>query len=445
MEDAGSGKRTSGAVVRVALEKESENAMMMANRFRYVFLLLLTVMMFVFRKDGTAAPSIIALLVFWTVTIVNTVVLRKHELAWSLAFNYLIVVLDCSIIFAMILMQSAGADGRTDYVLALKNENYWILLFPLILQVLQLRIKPVVLTISFMLAIQYFLVGLALSGHADLTTSFPEARMSGKLYLLDALLKRPVIVIIVGLVTIYSIYRAVSMVRRLADAQQQKVVLSRYFSPGVVEEITANPEVLRRGRRQKVAVLFMDIRDFTGLSEQISPDELVAFLAEFRERMSRVIFATGGSIDKFIGDAILATFGTPRPSPSAGVDSGNAVRAALGMRRELSAINARRLSDNLAPIGIGMGVHCGEVIAGNIGKGDLLEYSVIGDAVNTASRIQDLCKTFGRDLIVSRAVYDNLDVKARKSLRVQPLPATRVKGKGDPLQLLAIAGSPISA
>ncbi len=105
--------------------------------------------------------------------------------------------------------------------------------------------------------------------------------MSGKLYLLDALLKRPIIVIVVGLITIYSIYRAVSMVRRLADAQQQKVLLSRYFSPGVVEEITANPEVVRRGRRQKVAVLFLDIRNFTGLSEQISPDELVAFLAEF--------------------------------------------------------------------------------------------------------------------------------------------------------------------
>ncbi len=115
--------------------------------------------------------------------------------------------------------------------------------------------------------------------------------MSGKLYLLDALLKRPIIVIVVGLITIYSIYRAVSMVRRLADAQQQKVLLSRYFSPRVVEEITANPEVVRRGRRQKVAVLFLDIRNFTGLSEQISPDELVAFLAEFRERMARVIFA----------------------------------------------------------------------------------------------------------------------------------------------------------
>jgi len=395
-------------------------------------------MMFVFRKDGTAAPSIIALVVFWTVTIVNTVVLRNHEPLWPMAFNYLVVVLDCSIIFAMILMQSAGTDGRTDYVLALKNENYWILLFPLILQVLQLRIKPVVATIAFMLAIQYCLVGLALAGHAALTTSFPEARMSGKLYLMDALLKRPVIVIVVGLITIYSIYRAVSMVRRLADAQQQKVVLSRYFSPGVVEEITANPEVLRRGRRQKVAVLFMDIRNFTRLSEQISPDELVTFLADFRERMSRVIFAMGGSIDKFIGDAILATFGTPRPSSSAGQDSWNAVRAALGMRRELVAINARRLSANLETIGIGMGIHCGEVIAGNIGKGDLLEYSVIGDAVNTASRIQDLCKTFGKDVIISWTLYDDLDTGLRRSLPVRQLPATRVKGKSDPLRLLAI-------
>ena len=216
------------------------------------------------------------------------------------------------------------------------------------------------------------------------------------------------------------------MVRRLADAQQQKVLLSRYFSPRVVEEITANPEVVRRGRRQKVAVLFLDIRNFTGLSEQISPDELVAFLAEFRERMARVIFAMGGSIDKFIGDTILATFGTPRPSPSAGADTWNSVKAVLGMRRELRAINVRRLSVNLEPIRVGMGAHFGEVIVGNIGKGDLLEYSVIGDAVNTASRIQDLCKTFRTDLTISRAIYDDLQSERRQQLHVQPLPATRV-------------------
>ncbi len=85
-----------------------------------------------------------------------------------------------------------------------------------------------------------------------------------------------------------------------------------------------------------------------------------------------------------------------------------------------------------------MGVHFGEVIAGNIGKGDLPEYSVIGDAVNTASRIQDLCKTFRTGLIISRAIYDDLPSEQRQQLQVQPLPATRVKGKGDPSTLLAI-------
>lgn len=432
------GQGASLPLVAAALDNESLNAMAVANRFRYVFLLLLSAVMLAFRNDATALPSAVALLFFWISALANTVVLRHGDLKLSHAFNYFIAVLDCTIIFLMILFQAGLATGRADFVLALKNENYWILLFPLIMQVLQLRTRPVIVTLVLMLAIQYCLVALALADHAALTTSFQEARMGAKVYLMDALLKRPAIVIVVGLTTLYSIYRAVAMVRRLGETQQRNTALSRYFSPGIVEEITANPDVVQKGRRQKVTILFTDIRDFTRISESIDPGELVSFLADFRERMSRVIFDAGGSIDKFIGDAIMATFGTPRPSPEKGADSRKAVKAALGMRACLEQINTRRQGSQLEPIRMGMGIHTGEVIAGSIGEGDFLEFSVIGDAVNTASRIENLCKTYASDIIISRDVHEELDEGIRASLHLRELPPTQVKGKSQDLHLYAI-------
>lgn len=412
---------------------------MMANRFRYVFLALLSVLTVVFMNDRTALATGIALLFFWVTAVANTIILRRHNLRLSVAFNYIVAVLDCLIIFVMIVFQAELSEQRPDYVLALKNENFWILLFPLLLQSLQFRIKPVVLTLASMLAIQYSLIALALADHAPLTTSFQEARMGGKLFLMDALLKRPAIVIIVGLVIIYSIHRTIQMLRSLEDSKQRSLILSRYFSPEIVKEITATPDIVQSGHRQKVTILFADIRDFTPLSESISPDELVAFLAEFREQMTQVIFASGGSIDKFIGDAIMATFGTPRPSPLAGKDSSNAVTSALGMGERLDAINADRKARQLEPIRIGIGIHSGEAIVGNIGKGNLLEYSVIGDTVNTASRIEDQCKIQGTDIIISSAVYSELDEKVKSTLRVSPLGPTQVKGKKEALQLFAIS------
>jgi adenylate cyclase len=255
---------------------------------------------------------------------------------------------------------------------------------------------------------------------------------------MDALLKRPAIVIIVGLAIVYSIHRTINMLRSLEDSKQRSLILSRYFSPEIVKEITATPDIVQSGRRQKVTILFADIRDFTPLSESISPDELVLFLAEFRERMTRVIFGSGGAIDKFIGDAIMATFGTPRPSPVAGADSRNAVAAALGMREQLGAINADRITKRLEPIRMGIGIHTGEAIVGNIGKGDLLEYSVIGDTVNTASRIEDQCKVQGADIIISSAIYEELDESTRNIIEARPLGQTQVKGKKEPVRLFAI-------
>lgn len=178
-------------------------------------------------------------------------------------------------------------------------------------------------------------------------------------------------------------------------------------------------------------MLFSDIRDFTTLTERLQPSEVVTFLSDYHARMLDEIFAHGGTIDKFIGDAIMVTFGTPNPAHD---DAECAVRAALAMNKALADLNRDRRDCSLPEIRHGIGIHFGPVIAGNIGTEDRLEYTVIGDTVNVASRIQDACKTVGNSLLISEAVKARLP----SDIETEPLPDRRVKGRAEPVQLHAV-------
>ncbi len=209
--------------------------------------------------------------------------------------------------------------------------------------------------------------------------------------------------------------------------------LGRYFSPDVVSRISSEGDALLGigGRAQTVAVMFCDIRDFTRLTEKLPPAEAVALLSDYHARMVEAIFRFGGTIDKFIGDAIMVTFGTPDPRPD---DAERAVRAGLAMNVALAALNAERAQRGAPPIRHGIGIHAGPVIAGNIGTAERLEYTVIGDTVNVASRIQDACKTTGEAFLISDAVAAGLPAE----IGTRPLPAQPVKGREAPVALYAV-------
>ena len=195
--------------------------------------------------------------------------------------------------------------------------------------------------------------------------------------------------------------------------------------------IDADTVVGADGRTQEVAVMFCDIRDFTSLTEKMPPSDVVRFLSQYHALMVEVIFAFRGTIDKFIGDAIMVTFGTPDPSED---DAERSVRAALAMNNALAGLNADRERRGLAAIRHGIGIHFGPVIGGNIGSEDRLEYTVIGDTVNVASRIQDACKSVGEGLLISDAVQRQLP----PDIEVSPLPEQHVKGRQAPVQIYAV-------
>ena len=194
----------------------------------------------------------------------------------------------------------------------------------------------------------------------------------------------------------------------------------------------ANLDVLG-GTKKQVTVLFSDLRDFTQFSENTLPEDVVSMLNEYFEVMVGCIERNGGRVNKFIGDAIMAIWGAPS---SSGDDIGNAIRAALEMRVELDLLNQRRIARKQIPIRIGVGIHSGEVIAGTIGSKMRLEYTVIGDTVNQASRLEASTKAFGLDLLISEEVK----TQAGSAFLIELAGTAEVKGKAEALKMFRVNG-----
>lgn len=223
-------------------------------------------------------------------------------------------------------------------------------------------------------------------------------------------------------------------VRRAVALEQANVQLSRYFSPDVAERIaTADADFMKPGGRVRdVVVLVSDLAGFTPLSHALGPDETLRLLADYQARMTAAIFAEGGSVDKFTGDGILATFGATGVQADA---SARAVRAALGMNRELTRFNAERAARGQPALRQRIGLHAGPALVGNVGTAERLEFTVIGDVVNLASRIEQACKVTGDAILASRAVIEAAGATAVAAARgTIPLP-----GVENPPELLAVA------
>lgn len=212
--------------------------------------------------------------------------------------------------------------------------------------------------------------------------------------------------------------------------------LEAYVSKDVVREVLDNPESYLSklgGQREKVALIVTDLRGFTTMSEEMDSHQLVAQLNEYLSLMVDDIFSRRGSVDKFIGDAILAVWGHVK-SEGPAQDATLAIEAALLMKESLRRLNADWESRGLKTFHMGIGINFGEVIFGNIGSSRKMEPTVIGDAVNTASRLEGLTKDYGRDLLVGEAVADLV----QDSFRLQLIDKVMMKGKTKPLRIYSV-------
>jgi class 3 adenylate cyclase len=223
-----------------------------------------------------------------------------------------------------------------------------------------------------------------------------------------------------------------AMVSGLIERDKVKNALGRFVNPQIAEMVLKN-ELKLGGVKKECVIFFSDIRGFTSISEKLTPEEVVEFLNEYMSVMVNCVNVTHGIVDKFIGDAIMATWGA---AFSKGNDAENAVNSALMMREVLKKFNEGRGSEKKPIIKMGAGLNYGKVIAGQIGSEERLEYTVIGDAVNLASRVESLNKPFGTDILIT----DNLYQKVKDIFRVEKMQSIKVKGKAEPQTIYAVLG-----
>ena len=204
---------------------------------------------------------------------------------------------------------------------------------------------------------------------------------------------------------------AFSIVERVvveqSEKQRARSTLARYLHPDVVKEMIKSPIAEQLGgRRTEVTVLFSDIRGFTTLSERLTPEQVVGLLNEYLSVMTQVIFDHGGTVDKFEGDAILAFYGAPQAHND---DPERAVRTALDMRARLSELDEQWMDLTETPLRIGIGINTGTAVVGNIGSELKMDYTIIGDSVNLASRVQDLTKEYDAPILVTGETKERVE------------------------------------
>ena len=222
------------------------------------------------------------------------------------------------------------------------------------------------------------------------------------------------------------------MVKDLKEKERVKGLFGRYLPKAVQDEVMAHQGELQLGGEEKeVAILFSDIRGFTSISERMSPPELVAMLNDYYTRMIDVLFDNGGTLDKTIGDAIMAVFGAPVNDPEA---AAKAVRTGLQMQEALKGFNAERRAKNLEPFEIGIGINTGVVVAGNLGSNKQFSYTVIGEEVNLASRMCSVAKK--GQVIITEATYR----KVKWQFEFNRLEPVTVKNVSQPVQIYEVLG-----
>lgn len=228
------------------------------------------------------------------------------------------------------------------------------------------------------------------------------------------------------------IYLGVTGYRYMTEEKEKKKIrgaFQYYLTASVVEEMLKNPDKLKLGGEKKdLTVLFSDIRGFTSISEQMTPEGLVRFLNEYLTTMTDIVFKYDGLLDKYMGDAIMAIWGAPLDQPD---HVKRACLAALDMVEELHRLQKKWSAEGMPFLNVGIGVNAGPMVVGNMGSDRRFDYTVMGDSVNLGSRLEGLNKTYGTNIIVSEMTFD----KVKGEFLARELDLVRVKGKDQPVKI----------
>ncbi|SEO85712.1 adenylate/guanylate cyclase [Salinihabitans flavidus] len=409
--------RADNAYTEAALARHKRQGLELAVRARWGVMVVVALMIVVFYRD-LGWGLVYYELIIAAVAFNGWVMLRVGRVGQSRAELFLIFI----DLFLMTLgMVGPNPFAPSEWPLAMLYRNDNFLYFFLILAAGTLAYSwRTVMAIGIWAAVMW-LVALLIA--YSFATPMPELSAALRSALADAprgaalareldpnnfeiglRVQEAMVFLMTAAVLMLSVRRFYALLMTHAGLERERANLSRYFSPNMVEELSHKDEPLKQIRTHDVAVLFIDIVGFTAFAAPRSAQEVVNTLRQFHGRMEREVFRYEGTLDKYLGDGLMATFGTPEAGER---DATQALRAACAMLRSLEEWNADRKMAGEPEICAGIGLHYGPVVLGDIGT-NRLEFTVIGSTVNVASRLEAMTRTLGADLLISDAVRERV-------------------------------------
>jgi adenylate cyclase len=357
-------------------------------------------------------------------------------LAWRRVFHpvipYLFVTFDVILVVLQVLMLAHAMGMQSESVFRLPAAA---LVFVFLIHS-SIRFRPMLVAyaaILFVLLIE-LLPFLRVGDRLRPMERMPPMAQDGMVGLVNYQVVPLTLIALAAFILFVSVRRTRSLLLATINHSARTARLSRYFSPNLAARLADDAsDQLLAGRRQPAAVLFVDIRGFTALGEAMTPDALSAFLADYRHRLVQPVFSHGGTVDKFMGDAIMAVFGSPIQRSD---DAGRALRCAMEILEAAARWSLERERSGQPPVAIGIGAHYGEVFAGAVGCEHLREYTVIGDTVNIAQRLERLSREVDSPLVVSAALLQAAGVEIASEWR--RLPPQQLKGHSESVEVLSL-------
>jgi len=243
----------------------------------------------------------------------------------------------------------------------------------------------------------------------------------------------PSLGVVIGVMLFYLTRTGIAYILTLQSQRAIRKAFAMYVSREVVNELIENPDKLvLGGEKRELTIMFTDLANFTSVCEKLTPEQVSQLLTEHMTAMTYIVMKNRGTVDKFIGDAIMAFWNAPLDDPNHAL---NACRSALGMQEEMSLLRERLLKMGLPEIHMRIGINTGEVVVGNMGSTDRFDYTAIGDSVNLASRLEGVNKLYGSSILVSETTA----LKVRDQLPIQLIDRVRVKGKEQPINIYWLA------
>jgi adenylate cyclase len=423
--------------IEIAFAAEERNGLKLAFKLRLVALCLVALFLTGVNPFPQALYYYALFLGFVVIGAISLVPRRDHlgPPAWT---RWLVPLLDLALVtFAVVYPNPLGNSDVSELPLVLRSDA---LVYPIILIALSAltnsphQVHWTGACAAIMWTIASFWVASLPRIHWGTMGNDPNLVMA------HSLLQQIFLLLIVSGLLAAAVRRSRSLTLRQVKSERERTQLARYFSTNLVDQLADADRPFSEVREQTVAILFADIVGFTSLGQRMSPVDLIGLLREFHERMQAAVFANGGTLDKYLGDGLMATFGTPKTGPR---DAANALAAARAMTTALAVWNLKREEQNQPIIRIGIGVHWGPVVLGDIGGHHRLEFATIGDTVNIASRLEHATRDLNADIVASidlvdavRACVGSEEVQGLLQGFAAATPHP-VRGRSAPLQVFA--------